>query len=369
MNQLLVKDFLALFELEAPLCLQEQYDNAGLLVGSPDQVVSSVMVCLDVSETVVEEAADRGCELIIAHHPIIFKGLKSLGQRTEVERIVVSAIRKGISIMAMHTNLDNVFHGVNHMLAEKLGMKQMRILRPAEEMLCKVVTFCPGEYAEKVRLAMFEAGAGHIGNYDSCSFNAEGMGTFRASEGASPFIGEVGRMHAEPEVRIETIVPVQHTSSVVDALKAAHPYEEVAFDVYPLKNSCQQIGAGMLGLLERPLTEEAFLLHIQTVLGTPVLRHSALKGRSIKKVAICGGSGAFLLADARRSGADAFVTSDIRYHDFFDAGLLLVDAGHYETEQFTKYLMANMINKKFPTFAILFPEQEHRAIQYFVKPQ
>lgn len=369
MNELFVKDFLALFEEEAPLALQEQYDNAGLLVGSPEQAVKNVMLCLDLSEAIVEEAAERGCGLIIAHHPVIFKGLKSLVTRTGVERIVVSAIRKGISIMAMHTNLDNVFHGVNHMLAEKIGLENLRVLRPVEGDLCKIVTFCPLSHAQAVREAMFESKAGHIGNYDSCSFNSEGFGTFRALEGADPFVGQIGTIHSEPEIRIETIVPLHQLTAVIAAMKNAHPYQEVAYDVYPLKNANQGIGAGMMGTLKEPKSEIEFLKHLGEVLGIPALRHNALRGRMISKVAICGGSGAFLLPDARKAGADAFVTADIKYHDFFDAGLLLVDAGHYETEQFTPQLMARMIKKKFPTFAVLFSEHEYRAVHYFVKPQ
>ncbi|MBK9291250.1 MAG: Nif3-like dinuclear metal center hexameric protein [Bacteroidetes bacterium] len=369
MSKLRVKDFIDLFETTAPLSFQESYDNAGLLVGSPDQEVDRVMLCLDLSEAIVAEAAQKGCNLIISHHPVIFKGLKSIGARTEVERIVVSAIRNGLSIMAMHTNLDNVYRGVNHMLAQRLGLQDLRILRPAEGALCKLVTFCPVDYAAKVRQAMFDAGAGHIGNYDSCSFNAEGAGTFRAGEGTNPFVGQHGQVHSEPELRIETILPVHLMGRVVAAMKAAHPYEEVAYDVYPLKNTFEKVGSGMVGILPEPMSELGFLQHVQQVLGTPALRHTALKGASIQKVAICGGSGAFLLPDARRAGADAFITADVKYHDFFDAGLLLVDAGHYETEQFTTQLMANIINEKFPTFAVLFPEQDYRAVHYFVKPQ
>ena len=369
MNELYVKDFLSLFDDEAPLALQEHYDNSGLLIGTLTQKVTSVMLCLDLSEAIVEEAASRGCELIIAHHPVIFKGLKRLGDRTEVERIVVSSIRKGISIMAVHTNLDNVFHGVNHILAEKLGLENLSILKPVEGDLCKLVTFCPQSHSQAVREALFEAKAGHIGNYDCCSFNAEGFGTFRALEGSDPFVGKIGAVHSEPEVRIETIVPLHRLTAVIEAMKNAHPYEEVAYDVYPLKNSNQRIGAGLFGILKQPATENEFLMRVSDVLGTPVLRHSKLRGGMIGKVAICGGSGAFLLSDARKAGADAFVTADIKYHDFFDTGLLLIDAGHYETEQFTTQLMAGMIKKKFPTFAVLFPEHESRAVQYFVKPQ
>ncbi|HMM10624.1 MAG TPA: Nif3-like dinuclear metal center hexameric protein [Bacteroidales bacterium] len=368
-DSLYVKDLLDLFEQEAPLALQEDYDNAGLIVGSPDRMVQSAMVCLDLSEAIIEEAAGKGCHLIITHHPVIFKGLKRLGNRTEVERIIVSAIRHDICIMAMHTNLDNVYQGVNHMLAEKLGLKDLAVLRPAEGSLCKLVTFCPIDHAQVVRSAMFDAGAGHIGNYDSCSFNAQGSGTFRAQADAKPFVGTIGEVHSEPEVRIETILPLHLAGSVVSAMKRAHPYEEVAYDLYPLLNGHQRVGSGMVGVLEKSMSAHAFLEHVQAVLGTPVLRHTDAYGKFIKRVAICGGSGAFLLPDARRSGADAFVTSDLKYHDFFDAGLLLIDGGHYETEQFTTQLMANMIKKKFPTFAVLFPEQDYRVIQYYIKPQ
>ncbi len=364
-----VKNIIDILQEAAPLQLQESYDNSGLIVGDPQAAVSKVLLCVDVNEQVVEEARARQCELIVSHHPVIFKGLKKLVPATFVERTVIAALRNNIAIAAMHTNLDNVFEGVNNILAKKLGLSRLKILQPIEEQLHKLVTFVPLEHAFAVRDAMFEAGAGHLGNYDACSFSTEGLGTFRANENAQPFVGKNGELHTEKEMKIEVIVPAWLTEKVKEAMILAHPYEEVAFDIFPLKNNLPQTGAGMLGYLDAPMSEADFMQMITKTCFTPVLRHSPLTGNSIQKVAVCGGSGAFLLGAAKRAGADAFVTSDLKYHDFHDADgkLLMVDAGHYETEQFTKELMAGILTKKIPNFAVLFSEVNTNAVGYYFK--
>lgn len=366
---ILIRDVLNVFEETAPLPFKESYDNSGLIVGDPGASVSKVLLCVDVNEAVVEEAQNKGCELIVSHHPIIFKGLKKLVPSTYVERTVMAALRNNIAIMAMHTNLDNSFVGVNQILANKLGLNNLRILEAKQEILSKVVVFVPHSHQQVVREAMFEAGGGHIGAYDNCSFNVAGKGTFRAGEGTNPFLGEKGVLHEEDEIRVELVVPTYNVQRVVKAMLASHPYEEVAYDVIPLANAWDGAGAGMIGNLESPVDERDFLKMVAETCGIPVLRHSPLIGKKISRVAVCGGSGSFLLGAAKRAGVDAFVTADVKYHDFHDAAqqLLMVDAGHYETEQFTKELMAGILTKKFPNFAVLFSEVNTNAVGYYLK--
>jgi dinuclear metal center YbgI/SA1388 family protein len=305
--------------------------------------------------------------LIISHHPLIFHGIKKITPTGFVERALIKAIKADVAIAAMHTNLDNSAQGVNKKIADKLGLQEAKILQPVKGKLKKLVTFCPVDQAEKVRHAMFNAGAGHIGNYDSCSFNSEGTGTFKGGENTNPYVGNKGVMHFEKELRIETIVPDHLINSVTKAMIQSHPYEEVAYDIYPLDNIFDTVGAGMIGNLQQAVTEKAFLEHVSATFGTTFLRHSPFVGKKIQKVAVCGGSGAFLLKAAISAGADAFITADIKYHDFFEAenSLLLVDAGHYETEQFTKDLIADILRKKIPNFAVLFSEVHTNAVGYF----
>jgi len=362
-----VSDILRMLAEAAPWELQEVYDNSGLLIGDPDMKVGKILVAIDVNEEVVSEALQKGCNLIISHHPLIFKGLKRISSGTGTERSVILAIRHGLAIASYHTNIDNIETGVNGVIAQKFGLLDTRVLLPRIATMRKLVVFCPVSHVENVRLAMFDAGAGHIGEYDSCSFNSEGFGTFRAGDGANPFAGQIGVLHQEPEIRIETIVPAFRLSQAIKSMIAAHPYEEVAYDVYPLENQISTIGSGMIGRLPQPLEEGDFLLLCREVFGTACLRHNRFTDKRIVKVAVCGGSGAFLIGDAASQFADAFVTADIKYHDFFDApeNLLVVDAGHYETEQYTKELIRDIIVKKIPTFAPLISEVKTNPVHYF----
>ncbi|MDD4372941.1 MAG: Nif3-like dinuclear metal center hexameric protein [Bacteroidales bacterium] len=362
-----IKDLLLVFTEVADLSLQASYDNSGLLIGSADTEVNQVLLAIDVTEAVIEEAIQKKCELIIAHHPLIFKGLKRIGDGNLVERTVTAAIKNSIAVAAMHTNLDNIMSGVNGKLASKLGITKCKILSASNDTLKKLSVFCPVAQADQVRSAMFESGAGHIGAYDSCSFNISGKGTFRGAEQTNPFVGQIGQLHQEDEIRIETIVPEYLINKVVNNMIAVHPYEEVAYDIYPLDNRHNAIGSGLVGELESAMDELDFLNMIQEKLGTAVLKHTSLTGKKVQRIAICGGSGAFLLNKAKSVGADVFVTADLKYHDFFEADgkLLVVDAGHFETEQFTKELMAEMIQKKIPNFAALISEVDTNAVRYF----
>lgn len=355
-------------ELEsiAPLFLQESYDNSGLLIGKQDLDISAALITLDVTEEILKEAISNNCNLIIAHHPLIFKGLKSLTGRNSIERIVEKAIKNDIAIYAIHTNLDNVENGINGILSQKIGLVNTQILSVKSNILRKLVTFCPIDNAQKVRDAIFNAGAGEIGNYDNCSFNALGEGTFRGSEDSNPYLGEKGKLHFEQEVRIETIYPIYNEKAIITAMIEAHPYEEVAYDIYPLANDYNRIGAGMIGEIPETMNEEEFLQKLKKTTASGCIRHSALTGNKIKKVALCGGSGSFLIQQALKQNADIFITGDVKYHDFFNAEgkMVIADIGHYESEQFAKELIYSILIKKFPTFAVQISKKNTNSVNY-----
>jgi len=358
----------AYLESLAPLAYQEDYDNAGLIVGQPDQEIRQALVSLDCTEAVVDEAIATNCQMIISHHPIVFKGLKKFNSKTYVERVVEKAIRNNIALYAIHTNLDSIMAGVNAKICETLGVKNCRILAPKHGLLKKLVTYAPGSHADAVRNALFEAGAGNIGNYSECSFNAEGTGTFKGNDNTNPYVGEPGERHSENEVRIETVYPANLESKILMALVLAHPYEEVAYDLYSLTNQHQQVGSGMIGELETPVEEETFLFDVKEKMRAHVIRHTALTGKHVKRVAVCGGSGGFLLKHAIAAGADIFITSDYKYHEFFDAEgkLVIADIGHFESEQFTQQLLYEIITKKFTNFAVRLTEVNTNPVKYFI---
>jgi len=353
-------------ETIAPLNYQEDYDNSGLIVGDPNMEIRAALVALDCIESIVDEAISTGCNLIITHHPIVFKGLKKLNGKTYVERVVLKAIKNNIALYAIHTNLDNIHTGVNARICERLGLSGTKVLAPKTGLLKKLVTYCPQAQAEQLRSALFYAGAGNIGNYSECSFNADGLGTFKANEDTDPFVGEKGVRHREPEVRIEVVFHAQSERKVLIALFENHPYEEVAYDIYKLENKHQLIGSGMVGWLEYDMDGYDFLHLVKDRMQAKVIRHTDMIGKRIKKVAVCGGSGSFLLKDAIAAGADAFVTADFKYHEFFDADekIIIADIGHFETEQFTSNLLLEIIQKKFTNFAIRLTEQNTNPINY-----
>ena len=362
-----LKDITGYLEGLAPLSYQESYDNSGLQVGELDMEITGILITLDVTEEVLLEAERLGFNLVVSHHPVIFSGLKSLTGKNAVERIVSLAIRKEIAIYSGHTNFDAITGGVNTAMANRLGLVNQRVLEPAKDQLKKVVVFVPHDQVDQVRTAMFNAGAGHIGAYDSCSFNLEGQGTFRGSEGSDPYVGRAGELHQEPETRVETIVPAPLVRKVVRAMEKAHPYEEVAYDIYPLENDYRQVGMGLVGDLEDPVDEEVFMTFLKDRFGLSVIRHSELLGKPVKKVALCGGAGSFLLGRAKASGADVFVTGDFKYHQFFDADgkIVVMDMGHFESEQFTRELFYDLLMKKFPKFAVRLAETVTNPIKYF----
>lgn len=360
-----LKEITAHLESIAPLAYQESYDNAGLICGNGDMEITAALICLDSTEAVLDEAIANGCNLVIAHHPIVFSGLKKFNGNNYVERVIMKAIKNDIAIYAAHTNLDNVHNGVNAKIAEKLGLKNCRVLSPLKGKLLRLITFCPEEKADEVRKAIFSAGAGTIGNYDECSFNSIGTGTFRAGENTDPYVGKPGEQHHEKEVKIETVLPSHLESRVLSAMIKAHPYEEVAYDLIPLQNKHTQVGSGLIGELEE-IEEMAFLKHLKSAMKANGIRYTALKGKKVKKVAVCGGSGSFLLQDAIRAGADVFVTADFKYHQFFDAEnqIVIADVGHYESEQYTSELFYEILQKKFSTFALHLSKINTNPINY-----
>jgi dinuclear metal center YbgI/SA1388 family protein len=359
---------IAYLESLAPLAYQEDYDNSGLIVGQPDQEITEAIISLDCTEAVVNEAIFKNCQLIIAHHPIVFKGLKKFNGKTYVERVVEKAIKNNIAIYAIHTNLDNIQQGVNKKICDTIGLTNCHILSPKTGLLKKLITFVPVAQAEEVRDALFKAGAGHIGNYSEVSFNSAGTGTFKANEHAAPFVGTPGLRHQENEIRIELIYPAAVETQILMALFLSHPYEEVAYDLYPLTNQLQQVGSGMIGELPEPVTEEFFLKELKEKMQTRVIRHTAFTGKQVKRVAVCGGSGSFLLKQAITSGADVFVTADFKYHEFFDAEekLLIADIGHFESEQFTVQLLYDIIKKNFVNFAVRLTEVNTNPVNYYI---
>lgn len=361
-----LSEIIKALEAFAPLSYQENYDNAGLLTGSLSQEITGALICLDSTEEVLDEAIKENCNLVIAHHPIVFSGLKKITGKNYVERTLIKAIKNDIAIYAAHTNLDNIASGVNAKIADKLGLINCSVLQPKTGLLKKLVTFCPNDKAAEVRSALYKAGAGSIGNYDECSYNVEGYGTFQAGEGTKPFVGEQNIQHQEAETRIETIFPAQLQSAILNALFASHPYEEVAYDIYPLENEHRQVGSGLIGALNEPKDEREFLTFIKSIFKTGCIRHTMLTGRKVKNVAVCGGAGSFLIKDAISANADVFITADLKYHQFFDAEgkILLADVGHFESEQFTGEIIYDVLKRKFSTFAVRLSKINTNPVNY-----
>ena len=363
-----IADIIRFLEALAPPAYQESYDNAGLLTGSGNWECTGVLATLDATEEVVMEAVSCRCNLIVAHHPVIFGGLKKITGRNYVERTIIAAIKRDIAIYAIHTNLDNVVAGgVNGRIARKLGILDGRPLLPREGTLQKLHCFVPVDHLDIVRAAVFAAGAGHIGNYSECSYSVEGNGTFTGGEGTNPYVGQPGKRHSEKEGRLEVIVPAHLSREVIRAMVAAHPYEEVAYDLVPLANTHPGVGSGLIGELPVEIGETELLNRIRREFGVPVIRHTRLTGRPVKRVAVCGGAGSFLISKALAAGANFYITSDVKYHEFFDANdqLVVADIGHFESEQFTVDLLFEVLQEKFRNFAVLKSVVKTNPIKYY----
>ncbi len=364
---MLVQDVINHIQEIAPLKYAEDFDNVGLLIGNKKEEVTGVLVTLDTIETVVDEAIANNCNFILSFHPIIFKGLKSLTGKNYVERTVLKAIKHNIAIFAIHTALDNHQNGVNSMICDQLNLKNQHILIPQKQTIKKLVTFVPKKEAQKLREALFNVGAGHIGNYNNCSFNINGIGTFKANEKANPSIGNKGEIHFEEEMQISVTYQKHLESKILRTLFETHSYEEVAYEITTLDNLNQNIGMGMVAELENILSETKFLDYLKNKMKVTNIRHSQFLNKPIKKVAVLGGSGSFAINAAKAAGADVFVTSDLKYHDFFTAenNILLADIGHYESEQFTKNGLVALLKKKIPNFAIILSNINTNPVKYF----
>ncbi len=363
-----ISDIIQTLEAYASPSYQENYDNAGLLTGDAGWHCTGVLCSLDVTEEVVKEALQNGCNLIVAHHPIIFGGLKKITGKNYVERTVIATIKNDVAIYAIHTNLDNVFNGVSRRMADVLGLINTKVLEPKTGLLKKLYTYVPVDDAESVRAALFAAGAGNIGNYSECSFNAEGIGTYKGDENTYPYIGERGKRAETHELKLEIIFEAHHQPGIIAALLQAHPYEEVAYDIVSLDNRYQNVGSGIVGELGEEMSEEDFLRMLSAAFHLPLIKHTKLLQRNVKKVALCGGSGFFLLKKAMAEKADVYITSDIKYHEFFDADnkILLADIGHWESEQFTIDLLHDILSAKFHSFAILKIQVRTNPVYYFL---
>lgn len=357
----------SILEEFAPLALQEDYDNAGLITGNVNMDITSALVCIDITEDVIDEAITKECNLIISHHPLIFKGLKKITGNNYIERCIIKAIKHNIALYSAHTNLDSVSKGVSFKMCEKIGINNPKILNTSASKLCKLVCYCPiGKPSVDVRTAMFEAGAGNIGNYSQCSFNSEGTGSFMGNDNSNPFVGNKNEIHFEKEQKIEVIVPRHNIKQVVSEMLKAHPYEEVAYDIINIENENPTIGFGMIGELDNEIDSETFLLSLKEIFNCKYIRHTDLKNKTIKTVAVCGGSGSFLINKAMQQKADIFITGDIKYHDYFytENKIILADIGHYESEQFTKDIFYEIVTKKLPKFAVQFSEVNTNPINY-----
>ena len=364
--QLKIKEITSFLESLAPLSSQESYDNSGLIVGDSNTEVNGALLSLDCTEDVVQEAIDLGVNLIISHHPIIFGGLKKLNGKNYVERTVIKAIKNDIAIYAIHTNLDNYRFGVNAEIGKRLNLENLKVLAPKQNILNKIIVFCPEENVQEVSQAMFEAGAGKIGDYEECSFEQTGQGYFKPVNDAKPTIGEIDKRESVKEKRIETLCSSHKTASVLSAMKEAHPYEEVAHDIVPLINKNQFEGAGMIGELSSSVSTIDFLHQLKDIFNCDCIRHTKINKEKVKKIAFCGGAGSFLLDKAKARNADIFITGDFKYHEFFDAEdqIIIADIGHFESEQYTPNLIHEVLKKKFITFALRLSKVNTNPINY-----
>ena len=362
-----IKDVTAYLEGLAPLSTQESYDNCGLITGDKNSDVKGVLVSLDCTEAIIDEAIEKGCNLVVAHHPIVFKGLRKFNGANYVERTVIKALKNDVAIYAVHTNFDNYRFGVNAEIGKRMGLENLQILDPKANILNKVVVFVPNGHLDSVRDAMFAAGAGNIGDYSECGFTTTGEGTYMPMEGSDAFEGEVGKRSEVDEVKLEAVVDAHRLGAVLGAMHRTHPYEEVAHEVYTLSNKHNYIGSGMIGELPTEVDEMVFLQQLKDAFKAEGIRYTAPLNKSVKKVAFCGGSGSFLLNKAKAKGADVFVTGDFKYHEFFDAEneIMIADIGHFESEQFTSDRLCEILTKKFPTFAVRLTEVNTNPINYF----
>ncbi|MTH17167.1 Nif3-like dinuclear metal center hexameric protein [Flavobacterium sp. LC2016-01] len=361
-----IKNIISVLEEMAPLAYAEDFDNIGLLVGNSETESTGVLVCHDALENVIDEAISKNCNLVVCFHPILFSGIKKITGKNYVERAILKAIKNDIAIYAVHTALDNHSAGVNKIFCDALGLTNTKVLIPKQKFIQKLVTYTVPENAQKVRQALFDAGAGTIGNYENCSFNSNGIGTYKGNSESNPVIGERHELTETEEIKIEVTFEKHLQSRILKTLFANHIYEEVAYEIYNLENSHQNIGLGMIGEFENEMDEKEFLHFVKDKMIADGIRHSAFRGKKIKKVAVLGGSGSFAIKNAIQAGADAFLTADLKYHQFYEAEnrLLLADIGHFESERYTKNYIVDYLRKKILNFAFILSEENTNPVKY-----
>ncbi|MFV8378363.1 Nif3-like dinuclear metal center hexameric protein [Flavobacterium sp. LB3R33] len=363
---MIIKEIISVLEVMAPLAYAEDFDNVGLLVGNQDEEATGILVCHDALENIIDEAIAKNCNLVVCFHPILFSGLKKITGKNYVERAVIKAIKNDIAIYAVHTALDNHQAGVNKIFSDALGLINTKILIPKQNFIRKLVTFTIPENAEEVRNALFDAGAGTIGNYENCSFNSKGIGTYMGNEHSNPQVGERFEFVQGDEIKIEVTFEKHLENRILKALFKSHAYEEVAYEIYELQNQHQNIGLGMIGELKNPMNEKEFLLFAKEKMQCGGIRHSTFIGKEIKKVAVLGGAGSFAIKNAIQAGADAYLTADLKYHQFYEAEnkLLLADIGHFESERYTKNYIVEYLRKKILNFAVILSEENSNPVKY-----
>lgn len=361
-----IKQIIAVLEEMAPLAYAEDFDNVGLLVGDQEAEATGILVCHDALENIIGEAITKKCNMIVCFHPILFSGLKKITAKNYVERAIIKAIKNDIAIYAVHTALDNHQDGVNKIFSDALGLVNTKILIPKENFIRKLVTYTIPENAKQVRNALFDAGAGNIGNYENCSFNSKGTGTYMGNEHSNPKVGERFEFIQGEEIKIEVTFEKYLENKILKALFKSHVYEEVAYEIYELQNKHQNIGLGMIGELKNPMNEKEFLLFAKEKMQCGGIRHSQFIGKDIKKVAVLGGAGSFAIKNAIQAGADAYLTADLKYHQFYEAEnkLLLVDIGHFESERYTKNYIVEYLRKKILNFAVILSEENSNPVKY-----
>ncbi len=362
-----IKEIMTLFEKHAPSSYQEDYDNAGLIIGNKESEITGILLALDTTEAIIQEAMEMGCNLIVAHHPIIFKGLKKINGKNYVERVVLKAIKNDINILVIHTNIDNVLkQGVSERMAMKLGLNNLQILRPKQNTLSKLVIYCPTHLTEAIKTAVFNFGGGEIGNYTQCSFKSDGKGSFKGNEKSNPKIGKKNELKEIEETKIEFLVKNNFVIQIIEAAKEVHEYEEMAYDIIPISNNNQEVGSGIIGELEEEMSQKEFLQLVKKSFNLDTFKYTPVS-KNIKKVCVCGGSGSFLIKDALQNNADAYITADIKYHEFFDGEekLLVCDIGHYESEISTLDIFYEIISEKKPIFAVNFCKTNTNPVKYY----
>ena len=361
-----IKEIISVLEEMAPLAYAEDFDNVGMLVGNQDEEATGILVCHDALENIIDEAITKNCNMVVCFHPILFSGLKKITGKNYVERAVIKAIKNDIAIYAVHTALDNHQEGVNKIFSDALGLINTKILIPKQNFIRKLVTFTITENAEEVRNALFDAGAGNIGNYENCSFNSKGIGTYMGNEHSNPQVGERFEFVQGDEIKIEVTFEKHLENKILKALFKSHAYEEVAYEIYELQNQHQNIGLGMIGELKNPMSEKEFLLFAKEKMQCGGIRHSNFIGKEIKRVAVLGGAGSFAIKNAIQAGADAYLTADLKYHQFYEAEnkLLLADIGHFESERYTKNYIVEYLRKKILNFAVILSEENSNPVKY-----